>query len=65
MIYECDQCQFKATGKDNPSRHKKSKHEGVRYECRYECDQCDWKIHLTDHIKSKHEGVRYECEQCE
>ena len=65
MIYECDQCQYEAIGKDNPSRHKKSKHEGVRYECRYECDQCEWKIHLTDHIKSKHEGVRYECDQFE
>ena len=44
---------------------KKFKHEGVRCECRYECDKCEWKIHLTNHIKSKHEGVRYECDQCE
>ena len=46
-------------------RHKKSKHEGFRYECRYECDQCEWKIHLTDNIKTKHEGMIYECDQCE
>ena len=50
--------------KGNLSKHKKSKHEGVRYECRYECKQCEWKIHLTDQ-KSKHEWVRYECDQCE
>ena len=64
VIYEFDQCEYKATDNDNPSRHKKSKHEGFRYEFRYECDQCEWKIHLTDHIKSKHEGMRYECDQC-
>ena len=51
VIYECYQCECKATFKDNPSKHKKSKHEGVGYECRCECDQCEWKIHLTDHIK--------------
>ena len=44
---------------------KKSKQEGVRCECRYECDKCEWKNHLTNHIKSKHEEVRYECDQCE
>ena len=65
MIYECYQCEFKSTYKDNPSKHKKFKHEGVGYECRYQCNQCECKSHLTEHIKSKHQGVRYECEQCE
>ena len=30
VIYECDQCEYKATDNDYPSRHKKSKHEVVR-----------------------------------
>ena len=38
VIYECDQCEYKATEYDNPRKLKKSKHEGFRYEFRYECD---------------------------
>ncbi len=42
--YECDQCEYKATDKDNPRKHKKFKHEGVSCECRYECDKCERKF---------------------
>ena len=46
-------------------QHKKSVHEGVKYDC----DQCDHKAtcqaHLIQHQKSVHEGVKYNCFQCD
>ena len=44
-----DQCEYKATCNANLSKHRKSNHEGVSYECN----------------QSKHEGVIYSCDQSE
>ena len=63
--YVCDQCDSNFTKKGHLTRHKQSKHEGVRYSC----DQCDYKAtqqgHLTTHKQFKHEGVLYVCDQCD
>ena len=62
--YPCDQCDYKATVKNDLLRHIKSRHEGVKYPC----NQCDYKAtqntYLLTHIKSKHKGVKYPCDQC-
>ena len=56
--YACDQCSYEAATKRGLSRHKKSKHEGVKFPC----DQCDFKAtrkgNLLKHKKSKHEGIK-------
>ena len=65
--YACDQCDYKATRKDNllylhiNSKHS-AKHEGVKYACDY-CDyQARRKDNLAKHTKSIHEGIKYACD---
>ena len=59
----CDQCHFKATKRNNLTKHVQSKHKGIKYPC----GQCDHRAtcsgNLLTHIKSKHEGFRYPCDQ--
>ena len=64
--YPCDQCDYKATVKNDLLRHIKSRHEGVKYPC----NQCDYNTtqktyYLLTHTKSKHKGVKYPCDQCD
>ena len=64
--YPCDQCDYKATVKNDLLRHIKSRHEGVKYPC----NQCDYNTtqktyYLLTHMKSKHKGVKYPCDQCD
>ena len=58
LRFDCDQCDYKATRKNNLLTHLKSKHEGIKYPC----DQCDYKGtgkgNLSRHLKSIHEGVK-------
>ena len=65
VSYNCDQCDYKTTRKDNLKRHKLTKHEGVSYNC----DQCDYKAKTKDRLKrhklSKHQSYRFKCQQCE
>ena len=46
-------------------KHKRSKHEGIKYPC----DQCEYASTSTtnskQHKESKHEGKRYSYDQCE
>ena len=55
---------FKKLDKRSARRHKKSKHEGVKYVC----DEFDYIATLASDIKchkeSKHEGVRYPSDEC-
>ena len=46
-------------------RHKKSKHDGVKYSCDL-CSHVAAQVgSLIEHKRSKHEGVRYPCDQCD
>ena len=40
--FACDQCDFKATLRDNLLKHIKSRHKGVKFQC----DQCHYKANL-------------------
>ena len=48
----------------NLKKHKKVKHEGIRYPC----DQCEdtfsYIYTLKQHKEAKHEMLRYSCDQC-
>ena len=61
----CSECNAVFSSRSGLSYHKRSKHEGVRYEC----DQCDHSFsdssNLNKHKQSKHEGLKYECNQCD
>lgn len=63
----CPHCDFISNSAEINSLldHILSKHEGVRYVCKY----CGYKAtqpsNLKRHIKYKHEGLRYECPHCE
>ena len=63
-IYSCDQCEFKGS-RAGLYLHKKSIHEGVRYQC----DKCGYAAkqysNLKKHNESKQKGVRYQCDYCE
>ena len=41
-MYQCNQCDYKASLKGTLSRHKKSIHEGIKFPCA----QCDYKARL-------------------
>ena len=61
--YQCNQCDYRATGRGNLQRHIQSKH------FKFSCNQCIYQAtemnHLQTHIKSQHEGVKYPCNQCD
>ena len=64
-VYECEDCDYKATRRSNLIRHIKSTHNLDRIECEY-CgnnfvDPCS----LKRHIKTAHESVIYKCSHCE
>ena len=60
----CDECEATFTENGSLTKHKQSKHLGVRYPC----TECDYKAthqsNLTVHINSKHAGIRYPCTEC-
>ena len=62
---ECDECGATFKYKHHMLRHKRSKHEGVRYSCNY----CDYKAtqpgNLKTHKSSVHEGLGYACSYCQ
>ena len=59
----CDQCDYKGSS-HGLYRHRKSKHEGVKYPCA-ECNYiATTSSHLKRHIAGQHEGLRYPCDQC-
>ena len=63
--YHCQQCDFKASRKDNLKVHVQNKHEGIKYPCQ-QCDyQANSSSNLQAHVKSKHEGIKYLCQQCD
>ena len=63
--YQCDECDYKATLKENLKKHKMSVHIGFKYPC----DQCDYKAtqkgDLKKHRLSVHIGIKYQCDQCD
>ena len=62
--FPCDLCGYKATTQSNLTKHKKSKHEGIKYSCS-KCDkQFTQKGNLTRHIQSVHDGKKYQCKGC-
>ena len=69
ILFDWKICGYTTRTKSSLSRHKKSTHEGIRYECKVE--QCEYKatqkFHLDNHQKSQHEGIKYYCdeENCE
>ena len=61
---KCDQCEF-VGAHGSLWKHKKAKHEGVRYPC----DNCKYAATTTGdlkrHKRSQHERVKYRCDQCD
>ena len=57
VMYECNQCDYKASRQDSLTSHIQSKHEGVKYAC----NQCDQQFttqgNLRNHIQSKRENI--------
>ena len=57
-MYDCCQCEYKATQKGYLKKHKMSVHEEVKYPC----NQCEYKAaqkgHLKKHKMSTHEGIK-------
>ena len=64
-MFSCQKCGSSFANVQNLSRHKRIKHENVRFKC----DQCDYEAtrreHLKTHSEGKHGGVKYLCDQCE
>ena len=64
-MFSCQKCGSSFANVQNLSRHKRIKHENVRFKC----DQCDYEAtrreHLKTHSEGKHGGVKYSCDQCE
>jgi len=63
--FVCDLCAKTFNQVQSLRNHKKSVHEGFRYQC----DQCDIKPFtlkgtLRKHVVSIHKGVRHPCDQC-
>ena len=58
-------CDYEATERGSLFKHKKSKHDGVKFPCH----QCDYKAtqkgNLLTHIKSINEGLMFPCDQCD
>ena len=64
MIYPCRQCDFKATNKDNLTKHQ-SEHleeDHLFQEC---FQQFTHEDSLIGHKNSKHESIQHHCEQCD
>ena len=64
-MFSCQKCERRFSNFSNLIRHKRIKHENVRYKC----DQCEYQAtrreHLKTHSEGKHGGVKYWCDQCE
>ena len=62
LIHSCKQWEYKGTS-DSVLRHKKTKHEGVRFPC----DQCDKtfskRASLNHHINSNHKRIKENIKQ--
>ena len=65
VVFECDQCDYKATAKATLNFHISAKHDKAEYNC----DLCDkkyaYKTRLKQHKRSVHEGNRYSCDSCD
>ena len=63
--YACDKCDRKYSSYSSLYSHKRSVHEGVKFDC----SQCDYQTShqssLGRHIQKVHEGVKYACDQCD
>ena len=54
MNLECDQCEYISTTGSNLKRHKKAKHDGVKFPCN-KCDyEASYSNNLQQHIACKH-----------
>ena len=57
QMFQCTQCEYKATQKSNLQTHIKSIHDGQTFPC----TQCDYKAtfksSLSRHIKCRHENL--------
>ena len=63
--YKCGDCESVFGKISSLGRHRRSKHEGIRFFC----NQCEHQATQLSTVKThqlnKHEGVRYSCNQCE
>ena len=63
-MFPCDQCGEVFTENHNLTRHKESKHAGVKYSC----DQCDYSANRKDNLnrhKKKHRRIDAEADQAD
>ena len=63
--FKCDQCDYKATRKQDLKTHIQSVHQKITVSC----EKCDKQFsndpNLRKHNATVHEGVRYKCEHCD
>ena len=63
-VFSCDMCEYSVGTMSSLYRHKKSKHEVIKYPC----DQCHFitksLTNLKNHKGRKHAGVQYPCDKC-
>ena len=62
---QCPECGAVYKKRFHMLAHYRSKHEGIRYTCKY-CDHTFAGMGtLKVHIQSVHEGIKYLCDQCD
>ena len=61
----CEDCDYLGNSFKNLEKHRKSKHEGIKFNC----DKCEFKgtqiSVLNVHIRFHHEGIKFECDKCD
>ena len=64
VVFECDQCDYKASCSGTLKFHITAKHDKAEFNC----DLCDKKYsyssRLKQHKRSVHEGTRFSCDSC-
>ena len=64
VVFECDQCDYKASCSGTLKFHISAKHDKAEYSC----DLCDKKYsyigRLKQHKRSVHEGAQFSCDSC-
>ena len=62
--YKCVDCDKTFARDGHAIRHKKSTHDGIKFDCSFCGYQANRPEVLKSHIQAKHEGIKYNCDIC-